>query len=210
MTNWTPMVDVIPAGKSGNAEIRHVRVTEHDAMMSALRGQHLNVGPLCQLLVDGQLVMSDGPEEHRSNTYAVQRAHGDVLVAGLGIGMILVPIVQKAEVRTVTVLESNPHVIRLVEEPLRDYLGWQHAPKLNVVQADVRTWRWSPGAAWDTIYFDIWEDICTDHLPEMTKLKRRYAKRRRSTNPQSWMGAWSEAELRRRQQLDSRRYSVWR
>ena len=48
--------------------------------------------PLCQLFVDGALVMSDGANEHETNRGVVRKAQGDVLVAGLGIGMICLPI----------------------------------------------------------------------------------------------------------------------
>lgn len=204
---WTPMVNVIPEGKSGNAEIKHVTVTESDVTMAAIRGQCLLPGPLCQLLVGNYLTMSDGPEEYRSNREVVQRAEGHVLVAGLGIGMILVPIVTKRGVYSVTVLEKSADVIKLVEEPLRKHLGQLDGPKLKVINADVFTWEWPAGSMWDTIYFDIWADKCTDNLAEISKLKRRYAKRCRRSNPGSWMGAWVETELRRKRRQE--RESAW-
>ncbi|MCX7015855.1 MAG: hypothetical protein NTW86_25425 [Candidatus Sumerlaeota bacterium] len=46
----------------------------------------------CMLLTVGEEVMrSDTKMERDSNHAVVERAHGDVLVAGLGIGMIRIP-----------------------------------------------------------------------------------------------------------------------
>lgn len=184
-------------------------VSPHDAAMAGLRRQRLTPGPLARLLVDGDTMMSDGAEEHATNWEAVHKANGDVLVAGLGLGMVLVPMLSKPEVRRVTVLESNRHVIALVEDAVRAYVGCLLECKLQVILADVFVWKPWPGAKWDTLYFDVWKDICTDNLPEITKLKRRYAKRLNRDNPNAWMGAWVEERLRsqkRREDREARAY----
>jgi hypothetical protein len=65
-----------------------------------------------------------------------------------------------------------------------------------VIQADAFSWKPPRGELYDVIYFDIWADICTDNLPEISKLKRRYARRLKRKDSGSWMGAWQEPKLR--------------
>ena len=64
---------------------------------------------------DGQrdVIMSDTPNERLWNREAVRRAHGHVLIAGLGIGMILPPILIKPEVKRVVIVEKELEVIDL-------------------------------------------------------------------------------------------------
>jgi hypothetical protein len=198
---WTLMVEVVPEGQVGEAKIKHVVVTEHDARMASIRGERLRSGPLAQLLITGTgLMMSDGFHEHLSNWNAVDDSHGDVLIAGLGIGMILVPMLRRSEVRTVTVLEKSLDVIKLVEGPIRRYIG-SEAGKLSILCADAYEWVPPKGRKWDCIYLDVWPNICTDNLDKIAALKRRYAKSLNRQNPKAWMRAWEEHRLR----LDRRR-----
>lgn len=130
-------------------------------------------------------MMSDTDAERRSNYEVVRRATGDVLVAGLGLGMIFHPILAKPEVRSVTVVEKFADVVALVEPTLSPV-------KLRVVVADIFAWKPPTGVKWDAIYFDIWPDICVDNLKEMATLHRRFSRR---LNPSGWMGSWKYGEL---------------
>lgn len=193
------MVDVIPEGTAGNARVTHRRISAEAARFDVLRASMKGYAPcregtICQLFVDGDMMMSDGGNEHETNREVVFRAQGDVLIAGLGIGMVLIPILCKPEVRTVTVLEKSSGVIELVEIPVRRHLGLPVKSKLTVIKADAFKWQPSKGVCFDTIYLDIWPDICTDNLKDITKLKRHFARRLR---PGGWMGAWVEHKLRR-------------
>ena len=116
--------------------------------------------------------------------------------------MVLVPMLSKVDVRTVTVLELNHNVIRLVEQPLRDYLGCILECKLTVIHDDAFTWQPPRFQKWDCIYLDIWPDICLDNLPEIAKLKRRYARRLNREKPGAWMAEWMERDLRSRAQSE--------
>jgi spermidine synthase len=82
-----------------------------------------------------QVMMSDLYYERATCVEVVQRAHGDVLVAGLGIGMILHPILRKEAVRSVTVIEGYPDVVDLVLPTLPT------SEKLTVVLDDIYTWK---------------------------------------------------------------------
>lgn len=110
-------------------------------------------------LVVGYVVMSDSVPEREMNATIIERAHGDVLCLGYGLGFIFGPLVARPEVRSVTVLELRPEVLTLVASQ-QDF-----GPKLRVVQADSLTWQ--PDMAFDV----IWDD-CDYMLAEIIAAER--------------------------------------
>jgi len=209
--DFTPMQRVIPPGQSGHYRVEHFEVTEKKSEFTryraAIKGDldlYVPAGKYVRLVCGNgifqEVVMSDTPMEKRSNRAVVSNAHGDMLIIGIGLGMILIPILAKRDVRSVTVLEKHREVIDLVEPHLRKYLGEKDSNKLQIIHADGFEWR-PPKAKtrgyYNVIYFDIWNAICTDNLQEITKLKRRYCRRLlRRKDQTAWMGAWYEDNLR--------------
>lgn len=99
------MATVLEPAKRGEAEIRHFVIDEAMAQFSRLREaatrgreQAADPGTYAQLFVKGGLVMSDTQMERDSNEDFVRYARGDVLIAGLGLGMILLPLLAKKSV----------------------------------------------------------------------------------------------------------------
>jgi len=203
MSTFHEMHKVVPEGECGAAKVEHFTVTEEASRFTALRGalDYVPPGRYARLLVGGHTVMSDTDLEHRTNFEVVRKAQGDVLIAGLGLGMILWPIVAKPEVRSVLVVELRPEVIALVGP---------HLPRKKlrmVVEGDIYTWRPPKGTKYDTIYFDIWSDLCTDNLDEMTKLHRAFC---RHKAPDGWMGSWGQEVLRYRRRQEQREERTYR
>lgn len=143
----------------------------------------------------GGLVMSDTPMEINTNREFVDKAHGHVLVGGLGLGLIIASICEKPEVRSITVVEKEQEVIELVGNS-----GILDKTKCNITVdvGDILIWRPPEGDLYDTIYFDIWDEICEDNNVEMKRLHRvfwRYLNRKE--NPESWMTSWRLSDVRR-------------
>lgn len=78
--------------------------------------------------------MSDTNMEKRTNSDFCINAYGDIIIGGLGIGMIIMAIQDKPEVNTITVIEKNQEVIDLVASQLN------FNDKVNIVCADVFEW----------------------------------------------------------------------
>lgn len=129
--------------------------------------------------------MSDTPMERRTCLPVVENAHGDVLIAGLGLGMILVPLVNNTNVHTITVVENDPEVIRLVEPQLRHHLG----DMFRIENEDI--FEFVPTGKYDTIWFDIWPTITPKNFREMNQLQSRF---RRWLRRKGWMGSWRYAD----------------
>lgn len=194
------MRKIVPEGKKGIAEVQHYEVTEQEArfgnMRAAIRGRAFEMvrpGEYCKLLLHGGLVMSDTDMEWRTNLPFLKAARGRVLIGGLGLGFVVVPLLRKKEVETVTVVEKYQDVIDLVLPHIAQ-------PTLTVKQGDVHTYRSQlNGDKFDCIYFDIWPDMCWDNLAEMKSLESSYRSVLHRKNPNRWnrwIGSWGKAETK--------------
>ena len=126
------------------------------------------------------------------------QAAGNVLIAGLGIGMLLTLLPSKPSVTRITVLEKSKTLIDLVG-PYYDN------PMIDIVHADV--FEWETTEKFDTIYFDIWSDISSDNYEATKALHKKYRRNLNRTNPCRYMGSWLRDEVRRMHRRDRIRQS---
>lgn len=174
----------------GNARVEHFEITRHGAAMWAMQHrEHVDEGKYVRLLIGNVTVMSDTYMERASNIGFARRANGRVLVAGLGLGMILFPLMKKEEVSEVDVLESSMDVIRLVGPYV------QH-PKIHILHENAMEFRPSRGVKWDTIWFDIWPGRSSDNLDDIAKLHQRFKYHVNRANPAASMDSWYAKQLR--------------
>lgn len=193
------MADILAPAEIGIAKIRHHQITPMDAAMASLRGIPTREEKVAVLSVNGVTMMSDTYHERSTNREFVRQARGDVLIAGLGLGMILHPILADSNVATVTIVEKHQDVIDLVRPTL------PATSKLDLIAADIFEWKPPRGRSWDVIYFDIWADLSTDELDEMGRLHRKFGRRLR---PGGWMNSWCRDQLLARRRRE-RRSMAW-
>lgn len=220
--SYEPMAKILQEGECGDAKIQHVSVSPTQARMSSIRsmfsgdsGDAVTSGTYAHLRVKGRLVMSDTRMERNTNYEFLRHASlagGDILVGGLGLGMILVPLAQMRNVLSITVIEKSSGVIELVESSLRSHLNQMNSSEvaLRICQGDILEWKPPKGRKWDVIYFDIWPDICMDNLVGITKLKRKFGRRLNRDNLYAWMGAWMEKRLRYIKHREAKHRILWR
>lgn len=178
----------IPEGEHGVVKVVHDTPDEFTRLRARWDGMPLYAQKYTRLFIDGELWMTDAEFECSTNRDFVHRASGDVLIAGLGIGLIVQPLLEKQQVRSITVLERSADVIALIG-PL-----YQN-PKLTIVHADVKEWQ-PPKKAYDFIYFDIWSNVPNeDNKPEIRALRKRY---RSSLKKGGRSFAWCEGRIGRR------------
>jgi predicted membrane-bound spermidine synthase len=191
---YTPMADVLPEGHIGEAQLKHLVIDEKAAKYTRLREVVTNgrdraipEGTYAQLYVNGVMMMSDTPMEQESNQSLLMLARGDVLIAGLGLGMILIPLLSKPEVRSVIVVEKSPDVIAIIEGPLREALGAARSAKLTIICADIFDYKPLKGQKWDTIFLDIWPSGVREDV--VRPLRMKFSKR--LNRPWGHMGYWT-------------------
>lgn len=150
-------------------------------------------GKYIRLLHNGECVMSDTNMEKRTNLDFCINAHGDIIIGGLGIGMIIMAIQDKLEVNSITVIEKNQEVIDMVASQL------DLNDKVNIICADVFEWKPERGVKYDMVYMDIWNWINKDvYKNEMQPLKRKYARflRSKNENPNRFNKCWAEYQAK--------------
>lgn len=178
MAEYTDVLIKVKPGVKGVAQIVHDTPDRLTRLLARMHGMPLNRGRYARLLVNGQVMMTDAEFERRTNRSVISKARGDVLIAGLGIGLILDPIIAKAH--SVTVVEKYQDVIDLVAPAF---------PAIRVIRADVLRWKPPTDVRYDAIYFDIWPDICINDHVVATKLERRFKPHLRRGG---YMGSWCE------------------
>jgi len=108
-----------PKRKLGKIEIGKRRVRKSDIFWAeGVRGKlfyrHEKGATITTLKIDGQVWMTDDWTYTESLASFAERAKGQVLVAGLGLGIVVHQLVKNPEVTEIKVIELNPNVIRLV------------------------------------------------------------------------------------------------
>ena len=178
----------VPEGKSGPWKVEKFKVkgTEIQAMRLASEGRGLSPGIYTRLKHEKSWdpMMSDTPAEIRDHLEIIRKAHGRVLLNGLGLGVVLKAILNKPEVTHVDVVEINQDIINLVWPTYKDN------PKITLHHADAFTIQWPKGTRWNVAWHDIWPNICVDNLEEMAKLHRKYGRR------VDWQDSWSKSLCR--------------
>ena len=196
--NFVPMVDVVRPATQGCARIDLYTVDREAVLMSMMRREYVPLGTYVRLIINDRLVMSDTRHEQGTNMGFLRNAHGRVLIAGLGIGMIVVPILDDPDVGSVTVVELIQDVIDIVQPQIAH-------PKLTIIRGDINTWRPAKGERFNTIYFDIWTDATVGNLPQIARLHRSFARYLDRNDDRCWMNSWFCEHLR-----SLKRRGAWR
>lgn len=197
----------------GTASVVVFEITAEDVfkekMRSAWSGSYnevagLKPGKYVKLLIGNNVVMSNTDMEIQTNEYIISVANGHVLIGGLGLGMIVLPIQEKDDVKSITVVESNKDVIDLVTKylPLND--------KVTIVHGDI--FKYAPTQKFDTIYCDIWTNITADNWPEMKTLTNKFMRHVNRENPRHILTHWRKTyvhDLYKQMNKQSRRWKSY-
>jgi hypothetical protein len=202
------MAEVLEPGKQGVAELDIIEMTKEATSLANLRAaingnprMAITPGKYARLVVKGELMMTDTPHEVRTCAHPMLHCEGDVLIAGLGLGMILIPVLRSSGVTRVTVIEKYQDVVDVIVPHLRKVLTNDEQKKLHIIVEDIFEWKPPKGALYDCIWFDIWPAITTANLPEMSKLHRRFGKFHKKTG---WMKSWMREYLINQKRQDAR------
>lgn len=182
----------------GIARIERFNISKENSkkynLLSTMNGEpyfmRIEDGNYVRLWVDGVLMMSDTHMERYTNQFFIDNAHGDVMIAGLGVGLILNALeskVQSGEVNSITVYEKYQDVIDLV---LPKY---KHLP-IKVICQDILEYRPPKEETYDTIYFDIWPRISKRNLQQIKILHNRWKFRKRENG---YMDSWMKSYIQR-------------
>lgn len=100
-------------------------------------------GRYLKLVVGEELWMSNTRMEYLTNFPFIEHAMGEILIAGLGLGLVLDQLIGKEWVGHIDVVEKHPDVYELVGA------AWVDHPKVNLHLGDIYTWRPPKGKQYD-------------------------------------------------------------
>lgn len=182
---YKDMPQLLSPTENGDFKLEHFEVRNGD-IRAILSG--VNPGNYVRLMHRGEVVMSDTYMEKRTNSSFCANAYGDVLIGGLGIGMIIMAIQDDERVKSITVLEKHQEVIDMItaQLPFND--------KVKIICADVFEWKPEKGQKFDCIYMDIWNYVNSDvYQDEMKPLKRKYGRylKSKDDSPKRFNECWA-------------------
>jgi hypothetical protein len=175
----------LPVSQSGKFRIEH-RITKKGEKMCVRNAREMLFGGgqrshtiaptdirLHYLVEDGKATWaSDHPQEIESQRQCIKDFHGDVLVGGLGVGLIIAMLKKMPEVESITVIEKSPDVITLTWDRVKDercvVLRDDLFSFLRCCQID--------GRQFDCAFYDIWvpngEDVLFSHVRPLRELSK--------------------------------------
>jgi hypothetical protein len=114
----------------------------------------------------GDVVMEDTPRELRKHLPILMKAHGRILISGLGLGCVVRGLLAKPEVERIDVVEIDATILDLVS----DEFFWN--PRVRFHHGDALTMKWPEGMRWDFAWHDIWtedDSLAVLHMKLMEK-----------------------------------------
>jgi len=186
---FTSIKSKIPSGRSGDWIVEKFVVPKKslEGSKCAMVGRDVPPGEYTRLVYRGwDTVMSDTPAEvkdHLPFFWKVEDCGTDILMNGLGLGIALQAVLL-CDIKSVTVIEKSIDVISLVFPYFDDQ-------RIRIIHEDAFEYNPPKGMKYSHVWHDIWTNICSDNLPEMKKLKCKYARKTK------WQGYWCEYECRR-------------
>lgn len=131
--------------------------------------------PHTVLTNENEVWMSTGLLELESHAWHLYCAKGNIVVAGLGLGMYAHAASMKPDVQRIVVIERDPDVITLMKQS-SDFLNWSNREKVVIIEGDVLSATTAAkvtaalgGNNPDYLYSDIWPIFPAPEAPGQTK-----------------------------------------
>ena len=183
--SFVAMHKILTVGKTKNFELKKRKITREDVKQMEMRAifNPRSIPPKIGTLMVlsrkassyNDCVMSDAEYEKITNRAIINQARGNVLIGGLGIGMILIPLLKDKQVKKITVIEKEKDIINLIYSKIKKH---DKSNKLELIHSDIFEVDIPKEQKFDVIYFDIWDNVCGDNWKEMKKLKKQFRKNR--------------------------------
>ena len=125
--------------------------------------------PFIALNENGVTWMSITPNEIETMEKSIEEATGNVIVFGLGLGYYPFMISNKDEVKKVTIIESDSHIIKLFKKYLLPQ--FPNKEKIRIVQDDAFDYL-NEVKHYDTAFVDLWHSP-EDGIESYLKFKRK-------------------------------------
>lgn len=159
-------------GQSGDWKLEKFSVTEKQANSYNMREifhqrRFIKPGDYWRLVYKGVIVMTNTPAEIIDHASFIRKAKGNILIAGLGLGMVAKALLDADRVAHITIVEKSEDVIKLVAPFYQD-------SRITIVNQDIFDFK--PKEVYDFAWFDIWTYITSDNYNDMKRLNRKFGR----------------------------------
>ncbi len=113
--------------------------------------------------------MSTDPNEINTMKPSIDRAHGNVLACGLGLGYFPIMCAVKENVNSVTIVEKDSIIIEIFKKHILPLFEFKD--KINIIQEDAFNFVRKDLSKYDYLFIDIWHNP-EDGLPLYLKFQR--------------------------------------
>jgi spermidine synthase len=124
---------------------------------------------------NNKTLMTNEPFEVLTNQIFFEKSKGDILIFGLGLGWIIFPILDRDDIKSITVVEKNTEIIEFVGDILskKDVKN-----KLNIIEGDVYDYYNVLDKKFDFIYFDTYDtpDLSISDINKLNPLYDSFLK----------------------------------
>ena len=126
------------------------------------------------LFKKGEIVMCSTEMELLTNKPFIDNVIGDVLIVGLGLGMVVFPLLNDNSITSITIIEKELDII--------DFVGLKISEmdinnKVTILMGDAYNHyeRLDINKKYDTIFLDFWNQIDMSNVDEVTSMKQYYS-----------------------------------
>lgn len=142
------------------------------------------------ILEQGRIWMTVTPNEIETMKTPIERAHGNVLTFGLGLGYYAYMVSQKSEVDHVTIVDCSEEIISLFTTYLLPQ--FPNKEKINIIHSDAFEYAKTHYACttYDYVFTDLWHDV-SDGMELYLKMKEF-----EPLNPNAEYDYWIETSIR--------------
>lgn len=135
------------------------------------------------LIKDGKMITDDSPERYAENKLLKQEMSGEVLLCGLGLGILPLTLQDKKEITKIDVVEIEKEFIEASPK---------FSDKVSVIHSDIFDFK----GEYDYIYIDIW--LSTEGKEKEIKLLKANLTARKEMifyGEERWGGVWADKRI---------------
>jgi len=121
----------------------------------------------------------------------LDKAYGDILNFGLGLGLVIFPLLNDPTIKSIKIIEYDKDLIELISPYIKER---DIHNKVTILHGDAFTYHRDFKEKFDTIFFDIWPNLYRWTLTEMEYFHKVYTKNLKSK--QSLMISWCYDEMK--------------
>jgi len=120
-----------------------------------------------------EIIMTDDEIELLSNKWFLDNASGDILILGLGFGLIVFPLLKDDTIKSITIIEREQDIIDYVGDKIKN-LDIKNKVQIKNGNAYDYHKNESEHGKYDYVYIDFWHKLDKSAIADMKEMLTTY------------------------------------